>query len=432
MIWTSCLVLSGAFIFALAHPAHGPGCATLNNTTDETSGISVRLNEAFGTAVHEKRVPGVAVIALNRDGSVIFQNEWGTIDVNDPSSAPITPSTKMSIASLTKAVTVAAALQLVEQGRLSVDDLVEDYLPVFGDLDVLEGFTDDEQPILRNPNTNATILQIMTHTSGQPHVFINSKIRQWEEWAQYVPQTPPLVPLAADPGTGWFYGSGTIWLGLVVEAISGQRLNDYFEAHIFKPLGIRDSGLITAEMYSHIRATNGTIVTTPPAPPGPDARPDGDGFLTSTLEEYSAFLLTLLNWGTHPQSGVTILKPSTVKDYIFTDQLPRAIPGYGTCDFVAEGDPVGYWNSNEPSASRSLEFLPGIRKGWSSSFLMNVEDVPYRRREGSGTWAGIFNLYYWIDPKAGRLGLIFTNLLPFLDEQVLDLFDMLEEEVYKA
>ncbi|KAJ4156192.1 hypothetical protein NW754_007816 [Fusarium falciforme] len=90
----------------------------------------------------------------------------------------------------------------------------------------------------------------MTHTSGQPHVFINSKIRQWEEWAQYVPQTPPLVPLAADPGTGWFYGSGTNWLGLVVEAISGQRLDDHFEAHIFKPLGIRDSGLITARCIS--------------------------------------------------------------------------------------------------------------------------------------------------------------------------------------
>lgn len=431
MIWKSCLILGGAIISALAHPAASPSCIASNNTSEGTSGISVRLNEAFGSAVREKRVPGIAVTALHRNGSVIFQSSWGTVDMNDPSSAPITSSTKMNTASLTKAVTVAAALQLVEQGRLNVDDLVEDYLPVFGDLDVLEGFTEDEQPILRKAKTNATILQIMTHTSGQPHVFLNTKIRRWEEWAQYVPQSPPLVPLAADPGTGWFYGPGTIWLGLVVEAITGQRLDEYFEEHIFKPLGIRDSGLITAEMYYHTRAPNGTITTAPPPPPGPEARPDGDGFLTSTLDGYSTFLLTLLNWGSHPQTGVTILKPSTVKDYIFTDQLPRTIPGYGTCGFVAEGDPVGFWNSSEPSGGPRFEFLPGIRKGWSSSFLMNVEDMPNRRREGSGTWAGIFNLFYWIDPKAGRLGLIFTNLLPFLDEQVLDLFDMLEEEVYK-
>ncbi|KAH8665372.1 hypothetical protein BGZ61DRAFT_462208 [Ilyonectria robusta] len=90
--------------------------------------------------------------------------------MNDPSSAPITSSTKMNIASLTKAVTVAAALQLVEQGRLNVDDLVEDYLPVFGDLDVLEGFTDDEKPILRNVKANATILQIMHNRAV--HLFV--------------------------------------------------------------------------------------------------------------------------------------------------------------------------------------------------------------------------------------------------------------------
>ncbi|GJC89213.1 acyltransferase LovD [Colletotrichum liriopes] len=429
MIWGRFLALGTLVLGVGALPASLQDFDSTNNSCENTPHVALQLHNVFSTAVREKRVPGIAAVALNRDGSVIFKSAWGTIDINDPLSDPINSSTKMPIASMTKAVTAVAALQLIEQGKLGLEDLVADHIPAWKSISVLDGFTGNGQPILRAPKSNATILNLFTHTSGQPYAFLNHNIRQWGEWVGNQSGTPPPTPLAADPGTGWFYGDGLDTLGKVIESISGLRLDTYFEKHIFKPLGIKNSGLIAADIYSHRRLVNGTITASAPSPVSPNATPGGGAFLTSTLDDYSNFLLSLLNWGTHPQTGATILKSSTVKNYVFTDLLRRAVPGYGTCGFKPAGDPVGVWNSNDETLSRNYTFLPGTRKGWSASFLTNNENVPERRKEGSGAWAGINNLFYWIDPKSGKLGIIFTNLLPFLDPEILDLFDKLEEEV---
>ncbi|KAH7369350.1 beta-lactamase/transpeptidase-like protein [Plectosphaerella cucumerina] len=303
----------------------------------------------FGAAVDEKRVPDIAAIAFKRDDSIIFNNSLGTIDINSPASAPITSSTKMGIASMTKAVTAVAALQLIEQGKLGIDDLVENYILSWKNILVIDGFTDDGQPILHGPKTKATILNLFTHTSSQPYAFLNDNIRRWNAWAANQKGKPLSTPLAADPGIGWFYGGSLDTLGNVVEAMSGQPLDVYFEENIFKPLGIKNSGPIAAYIYSHRRLANGTIASLPTAPVSATATPGSSAFLThaSTIDDYSTFLLTLINWGTHRQTGVTILHSSTVRDYVFTDLIPRAVPGYGTCGFKPAGDLVGVWNSND-------------------------------------------------------------------------------------
>ncbi|KAK4231610.1 beta-lactamase/transpeptidase-like protein [Podospora fimiseda] len=336
----------------------------------------------------------------------------------------------MQIASMTKQVVAVAALQLIEQDKLSLEDLVEDYLPSWKNISVLQGFDSVcGEPILRQPKTKATILNLFTHTSGLAYWFLTDSINTWRLWSEKQ-QVKPDEPLAADPGTGYFYGESIDTLGYVIEAISGQGLDEYIQANIFRPLGIKNSGLITPDIWTHYRYPNGTIVlTSPPTPIGPEGVAFGGGYLISTLDDYSTFLLTLLNWGTHPLSGVTLLKSSTVRRIVFADLIPKAIT---VPDSERTGEPVGAWKSNNQSYSLSLDFLPGIKKGWSGSLLINLEDVEGRRRKGSGAWAGIFNTFYWVDLWSGKLGVIFTNLMPFLDGEVLGLFDRLEEFVYSG
>ena len=402
-----------------------------------------RLNDTFSTAVKEKRVPGISAIALNRDGSVIFKNSWGTTNIADPLAPRINSSTKMGIASMTKAVTATAALQLIEAGRLDIDDLVEKYLPILQDLHVLDGFTAAGQPIFHPLKSKPTIRQLMTHTSGFAYDFLNPNLKQWWQWRQEtgLPRqgsTPADIktPLLFDSGDGYSYGASTDWLGFVVEEISGQSLDVYFQKNIFEPLGLNNSGIFNPDVAVHHRLKNGTITADPLlAPPSSKPSPGtvaplGGQFLTSTIDDYSAFLLTLINGGTHPRTGESILRASTVKKYLFTDQIPSVQSKYQSQDFEPKGDPIGTFISYNPAASNNGTLLAGFQKGWSAGFMTNNEDVPGRRRKGSGAWAGLGNLYYWVDPTAGKLGVVFTSLLPFLDIEMLKLFDELEKEVY--
>ncbi|ODM18981.1 hypothetical protein SI65_05598 [Aspergillus cristatus] len=435
-------MLLGIYFFgalALANALSGQD-NSYNGRNGLGNDTTTRLNQAFETAVSEKRVPGIAAAAFNRDGSIIFKQSWGTTSIEDPSSPPINSSTKMWVASMTKAVTASAALQLVEQGKLSLDDPVWEYLPELEGFQVLEGFTDAGGPIYRAPRTQLTIRHLMTHTSGLRYTFLDANTERWMQWRRNVTFTSTRktradsqAPFGFDAGDGYAYGYNIDWLGWVVEAITGVPLARYCEEHILKPLGMQNTGIYPPDIADHQRLANGTITATPystsPTKPGDFVDAGGD-YLTSTLDDYSTFLLALINEGSDPRTGVSILRPETVRKYIFTDQIPLAIPGYRSPGFEPEGDPIGTFNSVDPSVSNNGTLLSGIQKGWSSAFMVNNEDVPGGRRKGSGAWAGINNLYYWVDPTAGKLGVAFTSLSPFLDQEVLGLFDTLEKEVY--
>ncbi|KAH7381033.1 beta-lactamase [Cadophora sp. MPI-SDFR-AT-0126] len=402
------------------------------------------LNDAFSTAVNEKRVPGLSAIALDRDGNVLFKNSWGTTNMADPLAPPVTSSTEMEIASMTKAVTATAALQLIEAGRLDIDDLAEKHLPILQDLYVLDGFTPADQPTFHPLKTKPTIRHLMTHTSGFTYDFLNHNLKQWWQWRQKtgLPRqgSAPAnlkTPLLYDSGAGYSYGASSDWLGFVVEEVSGLPLDIYFQKHIFQPLGLTNSGIINPDIALHHRLQNGTITADPLSAP-PSSRPSpgsvaplGGQFLTSTIDDYSTFLLTLINEGTHPRTGVSILRPSTVKNYLFTDLIPSAQWNIRSQNITARGDPIGTFISNNQALSNNGTFLAGLQKGWSAGFMTNNEDVPGGRRKGSGAWAGIGNLYYWLDPKDGKLGVVFTSLLPFFDVEMLQLFGKLEKEVYR-
>lgn len=426
------MVSTRSFILSvLALTAHG--LAAPHHPRPLPPHLKAKLDHAFATAVGQKRVPGITALALNRDGSVIYNNSFGTTKIDDPTSAPITSNSKMAIASMTKAVASVAALQLIEQHKLSLDDLVESYIPSWANLSVLTGFSPSGEPILRPPKSKAKVIHLVTHTGGTPYPMVNDLMTTWTAWAATQPNPSP-QPLAADPGTGWFYGTNTDTLGHIVEAISGLRLDAYINKHIFGPLGIspNTSGLLAPDIWTHRRQANGTVTVSnaPPAQPADD--PFGGGYLTSTISDYTNFLLPLINEGVHPISGVRILSTKTANKYLFHDLYPAALSEPGYFPGHEAGDGIGNWTSRDSSLTNSVEFLPGIEKGWSSAWLLNLRDVPGRRKKGSGTWAGVMNTYYWVDQVSGKLGIVMTNMFPFLDREVLGLFDLLEEVVYAA
>ena len=194
---------------------------------------------------------GGAAIAATAD-RVIHESGFGTSAAD---GEPMAADTPFRIASMTKALTTVAVLQLVEQERVGLDDDVAEVVPAFGKLQVLEGFAGDE-PLLRPPASAATIRQLLNHTAGLGYSFLNEKLTKYHA----VTGTPEALtfdpgmldaPLVHDPGTAWEYGTSTDWAGRIVETVSGQRLEDYMREHLWGPLGMTDT---TFEPSAEVRA----------------------------------------------------------------------------------------------------------------------------------------------------------------------------------
>ena len=202
-------------------------------------------------AVDKGAVPGVVAVVGDRDGS-LYEGAFGQLGVDDDRPALI--DTTFAIASMTKALASVAALQLVEQGKLSLEQPVADVLPAFGELQVIDGF-DGDTPRLRAPARQATIHNLLTHTSGLAYHFTSPELHRYLEVTGLPDVTSGTrkaleAPLIADPGTLWQYGTSIDWLGEVIQAITGQDLNEYCQEHIFGPLGMDDTTFVLTDESS--------------------------------------------------------------------------------------------------------------------------------------------------------------------------------------
>lgn len=395
-----------------------------------------RVEKAFKAAADAKKVAGVAGIALDKSGKTLFEGAYGVTNLNDESKAkPMTADTPVMLWSCTKIVTSVCALQLLEQGKLKLDDLVEKFVPEITKIKVLEGFNDDGSPKLREPRTKPTILMLMTHTAGFSYDFFDQSTLNYQNYMKQTPHTYAggerhmfQTPFLFDPGSQYNYGVNTDWLGFVIEAISGLKLNEYVQKNILDVLGMKNSGshikggsFADNGLLIHFRGEDGSLTANPDMAYAENPDVYGGGhYLYSTLNDYSTFLLAILNGGTEPRSGAQILLKETVSEYLFEDQVPK----------ICSPDGIGIVPTCAPILSLEGEFLPGLKKGWSCGLMMNPDGSLKGRSPGSGSWAGLGNLYFWIDPKEGKLGLIVSGILPFMDAEVLHLFDELERSVY--
>ena len=380
----------------------------------------VRIDAALRRAVEAGEVPGVVAMAATSDGRIYD----GAFGVRELGAGPaMTLDTVFRIASMTKAVTSVAAMQLVEQGKLALDAPVPDIDPALSRPQVLEGFDASGAAILRPAKRPITLRHLLTHTAGFVYEAWNANALRFAE-ATGTLAVPGLLstlrrPLAFDPGERWEYGINTDWVGRIVEAVSGKSLDAYFRDDIFGPLGMADTGFVPSpeqharQVHVHQRQTDGSLEPQPrPAPAVPEFFGGGGG-LVSTAPDYLAFLLMLLHGGT--LNGARVLRPETVA-LMHRNHIGEL--------------PAGVMKTHAPERSNDVDFFPGASIRWGLGYMINMEAGPNGRGAGTVSWAGLFNSYYWLDPVRRAAGVILTQILPFADPAVVRLYGAFERGVY--
>jgi methyl acetate hydrolase len=368
-----------------------------------------------------REIPGVVAIAANSK-DVIYQGAFGKRDLSKDD--PMTVDSVFWIASMTKAITTAAAMQLVEQGKLSLDAPIGKVLPELAAPQVLEGFDADGEPRLRPAKNPITLRQLMTHTAGFCYDMWNADMGTYLAKAGLPPITSCKndalrTPITTDPGTRWEYGTNIDFVGKAVEAVSGKRLDAYLRDHLLAPLGMTDTGFrLTDSMRSravgmHARGPDGSLA---PIPFEMEQEPEfhmGGGGLYGTAGDYIKFTQMILNEGRG--NGNQLLKPETVAmmsqnhigDLVVTKMTSAALM---------------YTND--------VDLYPDMIKKWGLSFLITTDKTPEGRSAGSLAWAGLANTYFWIDPARDVSGVILMQVLPFADASCLEAFAGFERGVY--
>jgi len=385
--------------------------------------LKTQADALLRTAAESGDVPGVVATATDRNGT-IYEGGFGLRALGE--SAEMTPDTVVWIASMTKALTGMAAMQLVEQGKLSLDSPVGSVIPALGEVEVLEGFDADHQPRTRKPKRALTLRHLLTHTAGFAYEFWNADVVRYQQ----VKGLPPVIScqnatlqllLHFDPGDRWEYGINIDWVGKLVEAVSGRRLGTYLSENVFGPLGMTDTAFrITPSMRQrlakiHQRGDDGTLAPTDVEIPQDPEFEMGGGGLYGTVGDYLKFVRMMLNNG---RAGTEqVLKPETV------DLMSRN--AMGDCK-------VTMLHTVMPNLSLDAEFFPGMPKGWGLSFMINNEQAPTGRTAGSLGWAGLANSFYWIDQARGLGGVYATQVLPLADHKALPLYFEFEKTVYQS
>ena len=373
------------------------------------------LDTELQRAVERKDAAGVVVMAADRKG-VIYEGAFGVADIGE--GRPLKRDAMFRIASMTKAVTSTAAMQLVEQGRFAVDDPVDKYFPEFAKLQVFESFDAATGNYKLKPATKpVTVRHLFTHTSGLGYPFTSAILRDFKPHAGEI---YPVGPLLFEPGERWHYGTSVDWLGRLVEKASGLPLEDYFRQKIFTPLGMPDTSYFVPKdkearlVTVNRRQPDGLLAKDSVQPPTAGFTPIGGGGLTSTGADYIRFTRMFLNGG--ELDGARVLSAASV-----AQMGQNAIGSIG----------VPALKAAQPERSEDFSFIADGRDKWGLGFLITADARPGLRSAGSLSWGGINNTYYWLDPTRNITGVILMQFLPFADKRALGVYDTFERGVYR-
>src|SRR5436190_17164932 len=310
-----------------------------------------------------KEIPGVVAMAATGN-EVIYQGAFGKRDLSKDD--PMTADSVFWIASMTKAITTAAGMQLVEQGKLSLDEPIGKVLPDLASPQVLEGFDAKGEPKLRPAKKPITLRHLMTHTAGFCYHLWNGDMVSYLEKTG----TPEITscksaalktPIMSDPGTRWEYGTNIDFVGKAIEAVSGKRLDAYLHDHMLAPLGMTDTAFKIGEAQRkrlvgmHMRGEDGALAAIPfELEQNPEFHMGGGG-LYGTAADYIKFTQMILNKG--KGNGNQILKPETV-----------ALMGENNIGAIE----VGKLTTALPPFTNDVDLYPGMSKKWGLSFLINT------------------------------------------------------------
>jgi methyl acetate hydrolase len=379
---------------------------------------------ALRQAVSEGRVAGVVGLAGSAQGE-LYAGAFGARSAA-AGAATMTLDSVFWIASMTKAVTTTAAMQLVEQGKLGLDKPAGEILPELAAPQVLEGFDAAGAPKLRPARGTVTLRKLLTHTAGFTYDIWDADNGRYRKYAN----VPSIItckdealktPLAFDPGERWDYGTNIDFAGKMVEKVSGKRLEEYFREHIFGPLGMQDTSFRISPsqrqrlVAMHARQADGSLKPIDFEMPQDPEFQMGGGGLYSTGPDYLRFVRMFLNEGR--LDGAQVLKAETV--------------GEMSRNQIGELD-VTLLKTQDPNSSADAEFFPGMAKKWGLGFVINTEDAPTGRSRGSLAWAGLANTFFWIDPQKDMAGVILMQQLPFVEPAAMKTFSEFETALYQA
>jgi methyl acetate hydrolase len=378
------------------------GGVALPATTPGSADIDTLLRNG----VEQKRVPMVVAMVADA-GGIVYEHATGA-----------SKDAIFAIASMTKPVTSVAVMQLVEAGRVKLDEHASAYLAELRDVRVLDGGSQ------RPPKTPITVRHLLTHTAGFGYEFMNRELFDLVS-KKAIPSSMQggdaflKAPLLFDPGARWEYGISTDWLGKLVERVSGQSLEVYFREKIFRPLGMPDSFFVVpADKQSRVvpqfqRMEDGSLAQQPRPPQKNDGFFSGGGGLYSTAPDYLRFVRALMAGGQLEQSR--ILSPESVttmgKNHI-GDLTIRRLP------------------SLIPQLATDGGALPGALDKFGLGFALNSGTAGTARGANTMAWAGIFNTFFWIDREKQVVAVLMSQMLPGLDPGPLKLLEDFDRAVY--
>ncbi len=378
-----------------------------------------RIDQVLSESV-ESNCPVISASVLSSD-TTLYRGDFGLADVS--SGKNVEKDSIFRIASMTKAITSACIMQLIEKDKLTLDTKLKEFFPEISERKIIDGFNEKKETIYSEASSDITIQQLLTHTSGFAYEIWNKKIAGLVEKGELATAFSGdkeflKAPLSFNPGSAWEYGIGIEWLGVLVEKISDMTLQEYMKENIFNPLRMVDTSYDVPkeknERLVKVHGRNGDdYFEMPFDPPERSAFYAGGGNLVSTLNDYSAFLTMFLNKGKSPNGR--ILQETSV-DLMLSNH---------TGDLL-----MTKMHTSAPILSNDVDFFPDTNKSWGLGFMINNKDIENGRPKGSAGWAGLFNSYFWIDPSNKIAAVILMQMLPFAEEGCLKTLKDFEKSIY--
>ncbi|KAH8904168.1 beta-lactamase/transpeptidase-like protein [Coniochaeta sp. PMI_546] len=392
-----------------------------------------RLDEILASCVADEsdnetqdKIPGVAFVVLGP----IYQGCAGRLPSKTGASPKFDIHTQVWVASLTKIVTAACLMQIVEKGLIGLDEDVRELVPELGRMQILTGFSGGNAHLEDNPNP-ITLRNLLTHTVGLPYDLengikawsdsigrqVNNLSFTWDGWN---------TPLKHASGDGWTYGSAVDWASKALVYKTGQGLGEYMKANIFEPLGIENTAFRPATIeagYTANRDPSTGRLTPPIALPVPISPPteSGGAGLYTTASDFTKILAAILRDGSAEEhNGPRLLEKASSVDEMFRPQLTGLQQTFLQAGMRQYPELVPWMGPSYP-VQRLDHGITGV---------INLDDVNGKRRRGSMGWIGMNNSHWWVDRESGIAASLIVNILNMPDRVVENLYNDVEHAVY--
>ena len=340
------------------------------------------------------------VAGVSRHGKVVYLESMGLQQTDAPDSK-MRDDSIFQIRSMSKPIASLAVMQLVEQGRIDLQDPVADYIPSFANMSLFTVPADFNSPI-KKPSRLLTIEDLLLNMGGLSHrdgtLYRSREVRSRTDTLEQLVEKVAAVPLMAEPGTQWIYSISATVLGRIVEIVSGQKFDDYLQQHIYQPLQMTDTAFYVpaekvdrlARIYQVPRG-DAPLTQVPEMEVPITVNPpllEGAAGIVSTVPDYLRFLQAFLNKG--ELDGARVLSADGVAQMTRNHIPDSALP-------------IGLSPQN-----------PMLDRGWGYGFSVVIDKTAsaFGVNNGEFGWNGSLGTFSWADPETGTIAVLMVQVVP--------------------